>query len=126
MADAFLAGEKSGPDCVASWTQCAQVGSYVVECQQHAPMFTKPEDYVDQCLDSSDVLDAVLRSLAANLRYRKTNDSESADRMRGLAAPGDEMTLAWLVDGSIEYSRAVHQQKAYLSPIHHRPSPPAR
>ena len=118
-------GNKSGPAWVSAWTQCAEVDSYVTECLQNVPMYTDPDAYVDQCLDSSDVLEAILRSLAATVHYRKTQDSESADRMRGLVAPGDEIAPSWLIDGSIEYSRAIHRQKAYLHAVHHKPAAPS-
>ena len=38
--------------------------------------------------------------------------------------PGDEIAPSWLVDGSIEYGRAVHRQKAYLHTVHHKPTVP--
>ena len=91
-----------------------------------SPCTCGPDDYVDQCLDSSDVLEAILRNLAANVHYRKTSDAESAERMRGLVTPGDEIAPSWLVDGSIEYSRAVHRQKAYLNAVHHKPTGPTK
>ena len=113
-------GAKTGPAWQAAWTQVSQVDSFVSECHYYAPRHVNVEDYVDGCLTESDVMEAVLRAVASSVHYRKTNDCESADRMRGLVAPGDEIAPTWLIDESTEYSRIQHRQKAYLAATHHR------
>ena len=45
-----------------------------------------------------------MRSVAAAVHYRKTNDCEAADRMRGLVAPGDEIAPTGLIDESTDDS----------------------
>ena len=61
-------------------------------------------------------MELTLRSLAAAVHLKKTGDAESADRNRGLVAPGDEIAPSWVNDSSMEYSRVVHRQRTYLYP----------
>ena len=117
---------RSGPAWVAIWTQCSQIDSFVASTKQYTPVGTDPEDYRDMVMDQDDAFESLMRSVAANLHYRKTGDSESADRMRGLVAPGDEIAPSWLLDSSTEYSRHIHRQKAYLNAQHHTSSSPKK
>ena len=103
---------------MAVWTQCAQVDSFVLGCRQNTPYGVHAEDHIDACLDDDDVMESLLRAVAANVHYKRTGDGESADRMRGFVTPGDEIAPSWLLDSSTEYSRHIHRQKAYLHPTH--------
>ena len=100
------------------WTQCAQIDSFVLGCRHNTPYGVHAEDHIDACLDDDDGMESLLRAVAANVHYKRTGDSESADRMRVLVTPGDEIAPAWLLDSSTEYSRHIHRQKAYLHPTH--------
>ena len=111
-------GPKTGPGWVAIWTQCSQIDSFVATLRQSAPYNVDVEDYIDTCLDADDGMESLLRAIAANLHFKRTGDGESADRMRGLVAPGDEIAPSWLLDSSTEYSRHIHRQKAYLHTTH--------
>ena len=66
---------------------------------------------LDHHLDKPDVMESALRSLAAAVPLKKTGDAESADRLRGIVAPGDEIAPSWLIDSSTEYPPVVHRQR---------------
>ena len=111
-------GPRTGPAWVAVWTQCAQIDSFVLSCRHSTPYGVHAEDHIDTCLEADDGMESLLRAVAANVHYKRTGDGESADRMRGLVTPGDEIAPSWLLDSSTEYSRHIHRQKAYLQPTH--------
>ena len=106
----------------ANWTGVGRHLDAVIAGRQfrgrhppHHAVGHDPEEHLGACLNGDDIMESMLRAVASNILFRKTGDNESADRMRGLSAPGDEVAPSWLVDGSIEHSRVVHRPKGDLA-----------
>ena len=61
-------------------------------------------------LSSDDVLEGMLRQLAAAKEFKSTHDSEAANRILGFRAPGDSITPQWLQEDARSHSQAIYKQ----------------
>ena len=61
-------------------------------------------------LQTDDLLESVLRQLAAAREFRNTGDSAASNHILGVQLPGSSVTPVWLQDKSRAYSTAMHKQ----------------
>ena len=96
------------------WAQVTQLDFWVQREKRATPAGWDPEEWVEAQLNRSDEMELLLRQIAATVHVRRTGDAEAADRIRGLALPGEEISPSWLIDDGRSYSQQVHKQKAWL------------
>ena len=106
---------RTGPQWVSLWQQVSLVDAFVEEQHVSCPTGYHFDTFLDHQLTSSDIMENTLRSLASAVHFKKTGDHESAERMRAIITPGDEIAPGWLADESMEHSRVVHRQRSYLA-----------
>ena len=61
-------------------------------------------------LATDDLLEGLLRQLAAAREFRLNRDSEAANRILGFRMPGDSITPGWLLHDARNHSSEVHKQ----------------
>ena len=61
-------------------------------------------------LQSDDILEALLRQLAAAREYRLTGDTEMCNHILGVRPPGSSVTPTWLADESRAHATAMFKQ----------------
>ena len=110
-----LSGISRGtPQFQSLWLVCSQLDFWVERERKATPAGWQEADWVRAQLERNDEMEALLRSLAATVHMGRTGDRDACDRMRALAAPGDEVAPSWLLDESRIYSKYIHQQRAWL------------
>ena len=101
----FAADQRSTQTFQQKFEQAAQIDFKIATCRTHAELMA--------LLSTDDLLEINLRSLAAWLHFKRTGDTDAADSMLAVRAPGSMMDVApsWLLTSAANHSSAEFKRK---------------
>ena len=101
----FAADQRSTQTFQQKFEQAAQIDFKIATCRTHAELMA--------LLSTDDLLEINLRSLAAWLHFKRTGDTDAADSMLAVRAPGSMMDVAptWLLTSAANHSTNEFKRK---------------